>query len=69
MFETIRMNTEQRKKRSKKDFGLLIAILVVVVLLGLASIPIISSNVMSAKYKTFQKYYTESMYASRKAEK
>ena len=64
------MNTEQkRKKRSKKDFGLLIAILVVVVLLGLASIPIISSNVMSAKYKTFQKYYTESMYASRKSGK
>ena len=64
------MNTEQRRtKRSKKDFGLLIAILVVVVLLGLASIPIISSNVMSAKYKTFWKYYTESMYSSRKSGK
>ena len=61
------MNTRQRKKQSKKDFGLLIAILVVVVLLGLASIPIISSNVMSAKYKTFRKYYTESMNTSRQS--
>ena len=64
------MTTEQkRKKRSKKDIGLLVAILVVVVLIGLASIPIISSNVLSAKYKTFQKHYTESMNSSRKSGK